>query len=152
MSSVDNLCKQFGPRSGPQISQAWSGSKLFNTMMVSLKELFKKDNFWKKSTDDLTYEKLPSMQRDKSTICFVRPDLDPNRLTHWWYRKNSSIQRVKRFGLQHIITVSLGLDNLIHGKECLNQSSGSLTMQNSKQHAQLQRLDSRILTFTMMQF
>ena len=35
VSSADNLCKQFGPRS------ALSGSELFDTMMVFLKEFFK---------------------------------------------------------------------------------------------------------------
>ena len=42
MSSADNLCKQFGHRSGPTTCQAWSGSKLFETMMVFLKEFFQK--------------------------------------------------------------------------------------------------------------
>ena len=32
--SADNLCKQFGPRSGPTKCRAWSGSKLFDTRMV----------------------------------------------------------------------------------------------------------------------
>ena len=34
--SADNLCKQFGPRSGP----LKMGSKLFDILMVFLKELF----------------------------------------------------------------------------------------------------------------
>ena len=42
VSSVDNLCKQFGPRSGP-----WSGSKMFDTHIVFLKEFFEKDDFEK---------------------------------------------------------------------------------------------------------
>ena len=43
MFSVDNLCKQFGPRSGPTKHWAWSRSsypKCF-TLMVFLKEIFK---------------------------------------------------------------------------------------------------------------
>ena len=32
--SADNLCKQFGLRSGPTKCRAWSGSKLFETQMV----------------------------------------------------------------------------------------------------------------------
>ena len=37
MSSVVNLCKHFGLRSGPTKPQVWSGSKLFDTLMASLK-------------------------------------------------------------------------------------------------------------------
>ena len=29
--SANNICKQFGPRSGPTNGRAWSGSKLFDT-------------------------------------------------------------------------------------------------------------------------
>ena len=47
VSYVDNLCKQSGPRSGPTKSQAWSGSKLFDTLIVSLKEFFEKVDFEK---------------------------------------------------------------------------------------------------------
>ena len=32
--SADNLCNQFGPRSGPTKCRAWSGSKLFDSLMV----------------------------------------------------------------------------------------------------------------------
>ena len=31
LSAADNLCKQFGPRSGQTFCRAWSGSKLFDT-------------------------------------------------------------------------------------------------------------------------
>ena len=34
VSSADDLCKQFGPRSGPTKSRAWSGSKLFDYVMT----------------------------------------------------------------------------------------------------------------------
>ena len=34
-SVVYNFCKQFGPRSGQTECQAWSGSKLFDTLMIS---------------------------------------------------------------------------------------------------------------------
>ena len=37
-----NLGKQFGPRSGPTNRRALSGSKLFDILMVFLKEYFKK--------------------------------------------------------------------------------------------------------------
>ena len=34
VSSADNLYKQFGPRLGPTKGRAWSGFKLFDTLMV----------------------------------------------------------------------------------------------------------------------
>ena len=40
LSSVDDLCKQFGPRSGPTNHQAKSGYKRFVTLMAFLKESF----------------------------------------------------------------------------------------------------------------
>ena len=45
--SADNLCKQFVPRSGPTERRAWSGSKLFDTLMLFLKEFFEKVIFEK---------------------------------------------------------------------------------------------------------
>ena len=44
VSSADNLCKQFGPRS---IRPNISGSKLFHTLMVSMKEFSEKVDFKK---------------------------------------------------------------------------------------------------------
>ena len=41
VASADHLCKQFGPRSGPINCR----SKLFDTLMVSLKDFFEKVNF-----------------------------------------------------------------------------------------------------------
>ena len=52
MSSADDLCKQFGHRSGPTECKAWSGSKLLDTLMVFLKEFFKNVDFEKKSAVD----------------------------------------------------------------------------------------------------
>ena len=43
MSSIDNLCKQFGPR---------SGFKQFDSLIEFLKEFFGKVNFEKKSAYD----------------------------------------------------------------------------------------------------
>ena len=42
VSSTDNICKQFGPRSGLTLSRAWYGSKLFDSLMVFLKEYLKR--------------------------------------------------------------------------------------------------------------
>ena len=47
MSSADHLSKQFGPRSDPSFCRAWSGSKLFNTLMVFLKGFFEEVDFEK---------------------------------------------------------------------------------------------------------
>ena len=35
-SSADNLCKQFGPRSGPTTCQSWSGSKPLDTLIWNI--------------------------------------------------------------------------------------------------------------------
>ena len=47
MSSADNRCKQFGPRSGPTKCGAWSGSKMFDTLMVFSEFYFEKDGIEK---------------------------------------------------------------------------------------------------------
>ena len=52
LSSADIHRRQFGPRSGPTECRSWSGSRLLDTLMVFLKEFFKKVNFEKKSADD----------------------------------------------------------------------------------------------------
>ena len=46
-SVADSLCKQFAPRPGSTKHLAWSGSKLFDTLMVFLKELLEKIDFEK---------------------------------------------------------------------------------------------------------
>ena len=57
LSSADNLCKQFGLRSGP------SRSKLFDTLIVFLNFFLENFNFEKVSRRQQKHEKLPSMQR-----------------------------------------------------------------------------------------
>ena len=60
--SADNLCKQFGRRSGLTIHLAWCGSRLFDTLLVFLKDFYEKVNFEKKNqTDDKKQAKLPRM-------------------------------------------------------------------------------------------
>ena len=49
--SADNLCKQFGPRSGPTKCRAWSRSKPFDNLMKFQKEISKK-LILKKLADD----------------------------------------------------------------------------------------------------
>ena len=48
VSSADNLCKQYRSRWAPAFCQASSGSKLFASVMVILKEFFEKVSFEKK--------------------------------------------------------------------------------------------------------
>ena len=62
LPSTDNLCKQFGPRSGPTKFQALSCSKLFDTIMVFLKEFSKKNDFEKKQNSRPQIKSLPSRQ------------------------------------------------------------------------------------------
>ena len=57
LSSADNLCKQFGPRSGPTECRSRFGSKPFDTLTVFLKEFFEKVNLEKSQ-----HEKIPNMQ------------------------------------------------------------------------------------------
>ena len=48
LTSADNHFKQFGPRSGP----TESGSKLFDTQMVFLKDFFEKVDLEKTADDE----------------------------------------------------------------------------------------------------
>ena len=49
VSSADTFCKQFGPRSGPTRCWVYSVSKLFDILIVFLKEFFKKKNYFEKN-------------------------------------------------------------------------------------------------------
>ena len=49
LSSTDSLCKQFAPVSAPTECLSWFGSKLFDILIVFLKEFFVNINFEKKS-------------------------------------------------------------------------------------------------------
>ena len=59
---ADNICKQFGPRSGPTQRRSRSGSKPFDTLIVFLKDFFKRLILKKKSADDNKIIKISSMQ------------------------------------------------------------------------------------------
>ena len=65
LSSADNFCKQFRPRSGQTKCRSWSGSKLFDTLIVFLKELFEKVVILKKKSQHTTTKawKITHMQR-----------------------------------------------------------------------------------------
>ena len=47
LSSAYDICDQFGPRTGPTKCRACSGSKLFDTWMLLLKEVFEYVDFEK---------------------------------------------------------------------------------------------------------
>ena len=64
LSSAGNICTQFGPRSGPTERRVWSGSKLFDTVVVVIKDFFEKTYFEKKSADD--NESMKSTQHANS--------------------------------------------------------------------------------------
>ena len=52
VSSANKICKLFGLRSGLTKCWAWSGSKLFDTLIVLLKEFFENVDFEIKAADD----------------------------------------------------------------------------------------------------
>ena len=76
LSSANNLCKQIGPRSGPTKCRAWSGSNLFDTQMVFLKEFLEKVNFEKNQQTTKKHEQFPRGQRVKVFLlnCVIRPN------------------------------------------------------------------------------
>ena len=69
MVSADNLCKQFGPRSGPTKCRVLSGSKLFDTLMVFLIEFFEKVDFEKNKQMTIKHGTIPS--RERVSLCIL---------------------------------------------------------------------------------
>ena len=63
--SADNFYKQFGSRSGPILSGLRSGSKLFDTLMVFLKDLFWKKLILKANKYYFMHAKLANLNRCK---------------------------------------------------------------------------------------
>ena len=59
MPSADNLCKQFGPRSGPTKCQACSGFKLFDNSDGIPVRIFQKDDF--ENNQMSRYMRFPTM-------------------------------------------------------------------------------------------
>ena len=66
VSSADNLCKQFGPRSGPSKFRPWSGFKLFQRSDCVAERIFWKCLFWKYQQTTKGHAKFP--QHAKTTV------------------------------------------------------------------------------------
>ena len=69
--SADSFCKQFETRLGPTQCRAWSGSKLFATLMVLLKEFFEKAVLEKNQQTTKKHEKLPKGQSFKVKLLYT---------------------------------------------------------------------------------
>ena len=61
--SADIFCKHVGTRSGPTKRRARSGSKLFDTLMVFLKEFFENVDFEINQQTTKEHEQFPRGQR-----------------------------------------------------------------------------------------
>ena len=57
--SADNICKQFGPSSGPTKCRVCSGSKQFDTLIIFLKEFFKNIDFEKNQQTTKKMQNFP---------------------------------------------------------------------------------------------
>ena len=79
MSFADNFCKQFGTRPGPTERQAWSGSKLFDTLIVFLKESLVKNNLEKQKK---TIEDYKGIEKTKTHRAYPQIDLALLRICH----------------------------------------------------------------------
>ena len=91
VSSADNFCKQFRSRSGLTKCQAWSGSKLFDTLIKYLKEFFQKIDFEKNQQTTKKHAKLPSRQSVKVPT-----------MTALWYHSWLSVKLGLTFHLNHL--------------------------------------------------
>ena len=87
LSSANNLCKQFGPNQAQQNVGAWSGSKLFDTLMVFLKDVFEK--LKKKIQMTKMHAILSSMQRVKRLMPVVRSLIGPSLVLLLCFRQRS---------------------------------------------------------------
>ena len=68
---LDTLSKQFGLRSGPTKHLAWLGSKLFDTLMVLLKDFFLNIYLEKKSAKDSKNMKHYPPCKEKSFLALL---------------------------------------------------------------------------------
>ena len=64
-----NICKQFGPRSGPTKCWAWSGSKLFDTLMLLKKSSIQSVKYGTIiKCDGIIKTILETLKADQSTL------------------------------------------------------------------------------------
>ena len=73
VSSADNFYLQFGPSSGATKCLAWSKSKLFDTLIVFLKEFFEKVDFEKITIRQKNMEKFPAGKELTCNMLFCLP-------------------------------------------------------------------------------
>ena len=66
--SADNLCKQFESKSRPTERRSWPGFKLFDTLIMFLKEFFEKIIFEKKTADD---KSMKNYQAELTYYCMI---------------------------------------------------------------------------------
>ena len=89
VSSSDNLCKQFGPRSGPTKCRAWSGSKLFDTLMVFIKEFFIKVDFEKISRRQKSMQNIPACRVKVHSARVLNSNSPTSCVLFGWYGSSS---------------------------------------------------------------
>ena len=91
VSSANNLCKQFGPRSGPTICRAWSGSKLFDTLTVFKKVDFENVNISRQQKSMKNYPVVNSFFQGHTTGQWERSGSVVECLTRNWRAAGSSL-------------------------------------------------------------
>ena len=106
MSSADNLCKQFAPRSGPTEVGLDLDPNCLDTLVVFLKEFFEKVNYEKKFADDNKSMKnypacklLKSNQINSIEMSDLVKDIT-SQLRRIW----SLLGRLHSLGYMHIFT------------------------------------------------
>ena len=139
VASAANICKEFGPRSGLTKCRAWSRSKLFDTLIVFLKEFFEKVNFEKpisrrqKSMKNYpvckkikqTYQSMVKIQT-KTHACTCRATKCSYIKMCWW--------RTER-----VITQS----DIVH----VSYALGCLNKTYLKEHERIPEMSERTTTF-----
>ena len=84
-----HICKQIGPRSGPTKRRAGSGSNMFDTQMVFLKDFFEKVDFEKNQQTTKKHKKFPRGQRVKGFIHVCSNDTSQHAVKRGEIKKNS---------------------------------------------------------------
>ena len=106
----DNICKQFGPRSGPTKHWAWSRSKLFDTDGIP-EGIFWKSLLWKKSA-----KIMKNYLAGKELTWYSGTKLAQNLREKWLLpagqlgRSDSQIERSYSAKLRHFLSFSVNLE------------------------------------------